>query len=197
MVTPPNFIKSPKITERDTGQAKYYENHRHHNNLNRESNEIIFKTISSDSNFSMNNNQISKPISISSSNSNSSPNNHIQVTKKTKSFLSFFSWGGSTNSSYNEELTEIFEPAPKPRKEISLYRKSHLPKDGWIQACFLCYTYTSDTLFVKKKEYPKYILEFNVFVCDSCQHGILPPKDFNIELSNMVDEYIDDYLILP
>lgn len=141
-------------------------------------------------------------------NATSRPENQVQVTKKIKSLLSLFSLD-STNNRYNEELSEIFDSSSqksqknsvqvfhKPCKQISLYRKSHLPKNGWIQACFLCYNYTSDTVCVKEKEYAKYILEFNTYVCESCQYGILPPKEFNIELTNMINEYINDYLILP
>ena len=183
MPTPPNFIKSPQNIEKDT-EPQYHPTR------------TITKKVNS---------RTTSTISSTTSKSNNESENHIQITKKTRSIFNIFSWG-STNSSFNEEISEILglepprpptPPTPKTRKEISLYRKSHLPKEGWIQACFLCYTYTSDTLFVKEKEYPKYILEFTVYVCDSCQHGILPPKEFDIELSNMVDEYIDDYLILP
>ena len=32
-------------------------------------------------------------------------------------------------------------------KEIDIFKKSHLPKEGWLQACFNCYTITSKTYY--------------------------------------------------
>ena len=31
-------------------------------------------------------------------------------------------------------------------KKVYIYRDSHLPEKGWIQSCFHCYTYTSNTI---------------------------------------------------
>ncbi len=53
---------------------------------------------------------------------------------------------------------------------IELYKNSDLPKEGWLQSCFLCKTYTSRTTHITNIE--SEIMEYNFFcfVCKECKY---------------------------
>ena len=56
-------------------------------------------------------------------------------------------------------------------RRIYLYRDSDMPERGWLQSCFLCYTYTSRLNDFKKEECKKkkLINHYVVFICKDCK----------------------------
>lgn len=52
---------------------------------------------------------------------------------------------------------------------IDICRKSHLPKDGWLQACFNCYTITSKTIQYCNIRKQNNIFKTNVYLCPTCK----------------------------
>jgi|SaaInlV_150m_DNA_3_1039698.scaffolds.fasta_scaffold72266_2 RNase P subunit RPR2 len=53
-------------------------------------------------------------------------------------------------------------------KEIHVCRESHLPEDGWFQACFNCYSITSKTFVFSVITRKNKIHEFHVYLCPHC-----------------------------
>ena len=76
------------------------------------------------------------------------------------------------------------------KKIIEIYRDSHLPAKGWIQACFNCYTLTSKTFlykYVKKKEK---IYEFHIYNCNDCKKKMGKNMLFFLDFSKDCNKYI-------
>ena len=75
-------------------------------------------------------------------------------------------------------------------KRIYLYNDSHLPEDGWIQACFNCSVLTSKTVLFKTIYKDKKLYEFYSHTCADCQ------KKFNyftedwLEFNDSCNSYI-------
>ena len=77
----------------------------------------------------------------------------------------------------------------KKIKKIYIYRDSHLPENGWLQACFDCYIITS-----KLKLFDIYklhngvgttISEFYIYMCPKCNRQIhMDKKRYNIFFNN-------------
>ena len=50
-------------------------------------------------------------------------------------------------------------------KRIYIYNDSHLPEEGWIQACFTCNELTSKTILFKTFNKDNTLYEFIVYTC--------------------------------
>ena len=48
---------------------------------------------------------------------------------------------------------------------LTIYKKSNIPAEGWIQQCFMCYRPTSYTVDYKKNEHTH-----TVYLCKCCQN---------------------------
>ena len=70
-------------------------------------------------------------------------------------------------------------------RRIYIYNKSHLPVEGWFQACFNCYQITSR---IEKKF--KYLEQYHTFICPSCRNRLknkeLSALDLNIKIDNHI-----------
>jgi len=76
------------------------------------------------------------------------------------------------------------------KKSIDIYRDSHLPSKGWIQACFNCYTLTSKTFLYKYIKSGERIYEFNIYNCNDCRKKMQKNRLFFLNFSNECNEYI-------
>ena len=103
----------------------------------------------------------------------------------------------SSQSHFEEIEVIVNTPEVKPTKVITLFRRTKLPREGWIQSCFLCYTYTSDTRGIKHVEYKKYFYDYQVHLCDGCHRSLKNDFLLNREFYIMINEYINEYLIAP
>ena len=60
-------------------------------------------------------------------------------------------------------------------KKIYLYRDSHLPEEGWLQSCFYCYTFTSNTIDYTYIKRNNILYECNVHLCPQCEELLHRP----------------------
>lgn len=72
-----------------------------------------------------------------------------------------------------------------------LYQNSHLPKMGWLQACFNCGEFTSRTILFKTHKKKNILYEFHVHCCPGCKrknsnikHCIAFSKKCNDKINN-------------
>ena len=54
-------------------------------------------------------------------------------------------------------------------KRIYIYNDSHLPEEGWIQACHNCKELTSKTILFKTFHKNEILYEFYVYICGRCK----------------------------
>ncbi len=54
---------------------------------------------------------------------------------------------------------------------VELYKKSDLPKKGWIQSCFICSLPTSLTTHITTLSNNRKSLEFNCYICKDCKYS--------------------------
>ena len=74
--------------------------------------------------------------------------------------------------------------------EIDIFKKSHLPKEGWLQACFNCYTITSKTYYYRMISIEDKKYKFNVFCCPQCKKILYKEKQTLYKFSKVCDKYI-------
>ena len=70
-------------------------------------------------------------------------------------------------------------------KEI--YQKSHMPKGGWFQGCFLCSTITART-----EKYNGYKKNYKVYLCPYCGRNLKITEDMRKKLNTNIIKYIDN-----
>ena len=77
-------------------------------------------------------------------------------------------------------------------KRMYIYKNSHLPKEGWLQGCFMCYKITGGCeVFSKYYNYENTLLyEFVVYLCNSCKNKILKEREIKQEYYKYVNDYI-------
>lgn len=75
-------------------------------------------------------------------------------------------------------------------KLIDIFKQSHLPKKGWLQACFNCYTITSKTYYYKMILFEKETYKFNIYCCPQCKKKLYKEKHTLYKFSKKCDEYI-------
>ena len=75
-------------------------------------------------------------------------------------------------------------------KTIDIFKQSHLPKEGWLQSCFNCYTITSKTYYYKMIITNKVKYKFNVYCCPHCKKKFYKEKKTLYKFSKICDRYI-------
>mgnify|MGYP001384779545 FL=1 len=81
----------------------------------------------------------------------------------------------------------------KKNKCIEIYKDSHLPKKGWIQACVWCSSLTSKTMFYKKIETTKKDYMLFIYYCKDCERYKILENEDNVDKIN--DFIYSNYLI--
>ena len=84
----------------------------------------------------------------------------------------------------------------KMLKKIYLYRDSTLPIDGWLQACIICQTITSNLHHYKTIEIDKTIYEYQAHLCPPCCRRIQDPSKSDI-FDSICDSYIASNITYP
>lgn len=82
-------------------------------------------------------------------------------------------------------------------KKIYIYKDSHLPENGWLQACFHCDTITSRHFLFQTFTDKKVLYEFHIHTCGSCTRTFKKNPTGYIIFSNTCNSYIKrnyDYL---
>ena len=80
-------------------------------------------------------------------------------------------------------------------RQIYLFRESHLPEKGWLQACYECETITSKTINYKSISKNKKTYKFIIHICNSCKESLKADAEKNTKFINRCDKFIDEYLI--
>lgn len=77
-------------------------------------------------------------------------------------------------------------------KNKYIYKKTHLPKEGWLQGCFICNEITGNyELFKKYYDYEnKIMLKIYVYVCNKCKNKIVRESEIKYKYNNSINEYI-------
>ena len=53
-------------------------------------------------------------------------------------------------------------------RRMYIYKETHLPTEGWLQGCFVCYSITGNCEVFNKSETVSHITERVVFLCTRC-----------------------------
>lgn len=77
-------------------------------------------------------------------------------------------------------------------KRIYIYNDSHLPEEGWIQACFICKELTSKTILFKTFHKDNTLYEFIVYTCCKCKKNINKLSYEWLELNDNCNDYINE-----
>ena len=77
-------------------------------------------------------------------------------------------------------------------KKVYLYRESRLPEEGWIQSCFHCYMYTSNTIDYTYIKHNNILYACDVYLCESCDKYL--HKLENIEKRMLFENKCTKYL---
>jgi len=75
-------------------------------------------------------------------------------------------------------------------KIIDIFKKSHLPKDGWLQSCFNCYIITSKTYYYRMVLFNKKKYKFSIFCCPQCKNKLYKDNLKEHKFSKVCDKYI-------
>jgi hypothetical protein len=75
---------------------------------------------------------------------------------------------------------------------LTIYSKSTLPVNGWIQNCFICDHPTAKTVEYTKKEYTH-----TVHLCQTCQTGVFKTHESKEMYKKRVDNYIRNHTPQP
>lgn len=77
-------------------------------------------------------------------------------------------------------------------KKVYIYRDSHLPEKGWIQSCFHCYTYTSNTIdftYIIKKQI---MYQIDIYLCEHCE--LMLNNSEHVEKRQIFEEKCNKYI---
>ena len=74
-------------------------------------------------------------------------------------------------------------------KLIEIFKDSHLPKEGWLQACFNCYSITSKTFIYKVVVCNNEKYKFSLYCCPSCKNKLKDNFKY-YKFSKLLDKYI-------
>ena len=74
------------------------------------------------------------------------------------------------------------------KKRIYIYKKTHLPKNGWLHGCFMCNKITGQT-----KEYINNNEEKLIYICYECDYMINKSKEMKKEY---IREHVSFFYIL-
>ena len=70
--------------------------------------------------------------------------------------------------------------------KISLHRRSHLPKKGWLQSCVSCYLYTSKEYYHTKAV----DVEVSAFICKDCEKILNSSPQKIKKFKDLCDSYL-------
>ena len=73
-------------------------------------------------------------------------------------------------------------------KEEYLYKNTHLPKEGWLQGCFRCYTITGNTHLHKINKYTN--TQYLVYLCPHCHKKMNATKKKKKRYNLLFEKYI-------
>jgi len=78
----------------------------------------------------------------------------------------------------------------KTFRRMYIYKESHLPAEGWLHGCFLCYTITGNCEVFSKIEKRDITTEHVVYVCPSCRSVLRQSAPLRAEYDAKVKQYI-------
>ena len=58
-------------------------------------------------------------------------------------------------------------------KRIYIYRESHLPEEGWLQACFRCKEITGKYFLFQTFHKDDDLYEFYIHACSKCKKNLI------------------------
>lgn len=76
-------------------------------------------------------------------------------------------------------------------KIVEIFKDSHLPKEGWLQSCFNCYSITSKTFYYKMIMLDGTKYKFHVYCCPQCKNKMYKEKINTYRFSKICDRYIN------
>ena len=79
---------------------------------------------------------------------------------------------------------------PDKQKFYIYFDNDKMPKEGWMQSCFSCSTFTAKTLIFREEEARTYI----VYICNHCKRTLIN-KDKNIKFKGRCIKFINKYFI--
>jgi hypothetical protein len=77
-------------------------------------------------------------------------------------------------------------------KRIYIYNDSHLPEDGWIQACFNCNELTSKTILFKTFIKNETLYEFKISICGKCKRKLNNLSSDWLKFNDCCNDYINN-----
>ena len=78
-------------------------------------------------------------------------------------------------------------------KRIYIYKDSHLPEIGWLQACFKCEAITGRYFLFQSFTKKDTLYEFYIHTCGPCTKSFKKNPQNYIQFSDICNEYIKDY----
>ena len=77
-------------------------------------------------------------------------------------------------------------------KIISLYSESHLPKKGWLQACIMCETITSNTRLDRTiSNSQDKTFEIYSYICPRCQRKLID-TEFDMKYNEIIQDMMNE-----
>ena len=77
-------------------------------------------------------------------------------------------------------------------KKIYIYNDSHLPEDGWIQACFNCNTLTCQNILLQTFYKKENLYEFYIHTCGRCKKEFKSDDEKYIKFNDVSHAYIKE-----
>lgn len=77
-------------------------------------------------------------------------------------------------------------------RRIYIYSDSDLPKEGWIQGCFMCGIYVSSYYHEETKTYTNKKFKICSYLCEECHNLTVTNKDFELLYLDNYYKKIDD-----
>jgi hypothetical protein len=77
-------------------------------------------------------------------------------------------------------------------KRIYIYRESHLPENGWLQACFRCKSITGKYILFETFYHNNYLYEFYIHICGHCNQHFERNKTSYLTFASDCSTYIRD-----
>mgnify|MGYP005735696383 FL=1 len=77
-------------------------------------------------------------------------------------------------------------------KRIYIYRDSHLPEEGWLQACFRCNEITGKYFLFQTFHKDGDLYEFYIHTCSKCKNRFNESPLLYMNFSDKCNEYIKD-----
>ena len=78
-------------------------------------------------------------------------------------------------------------------KRIYIYRDSHLPEEGWLQACFRCREITGKYFLFQTFHKGDSLYEFYIHTCSKCKRTFDEQPLVFVNFSDQCNDYIHDH----